>query len=98
MSVSKVKFGSREYYKLVDSVMSAKIAHASKNAHHPEYYGGIYKMSVIDLAEMICDWKSATKRSNGNMINSLKINKKKYNINKDLENSLLRDMKEIGLL
>lgn len=93
----KVKFGSKEYYKLVDSVKSAKMAHSTRNSHHPEFYGSIYKMSILDLAEMLCDWCAATKRNNGNLVNSLKINKRKYKINKNLENILIKDMKEIGI-
>jgi len=97
-SGKKVKFGSKKYYKLVDSIMSAKMAHANKNSHHPEFYNNdIYKMSYLEILEMLSDWAAATKRSGGNLKNSLKINKKKYSINKKMEEKLKRDMSEIGL-
>jgi Family of unknown function (DUF5662) len=91
-----VKFGDKEYYDLVDSCKSAKNAHAKRNRHHPEFYSGnIYRMSPLDLVEMMADWQAATKRNKGNIQNSLKINKKKYKIKKSLENSIIRDMREV---
>lgn len=32
--------------------------HNRTNTHHPEYMGSIHKMSDLDLAELLCDWKS----------------------------------------
>ena len=33
--------------------------HHCHNSHHPEFYkNGIYGMNSLDLAEMVCDWKS----------------------------------------
>ena len=30
--------------------------HQKTNPHHPEYWGGLAKMPVIYIAEMVCDW------------------------------------------
>lgn len=42
----------------VDPVMLKKAIeqHRKTNAHHPEYWGGLAKMPVIFIAEMVCDW------------------------------------------
>ena len=33
--------------------------HQQTNSHHPEYHvGGISQMSDLEIAEMVCDWKS----------------------------------------
>lgn len=98
MSIIKTVFGSKEYYKLVDSNKSAKLSHCKSNRHHPEYYGDIDKMSIIDMGEMLCDWCAASKGSGAGMVNSLNINAKKYKINNKLFNSLLRDIKECNFI
>jgi hypothetical protein len=34
--------------------------HLARNPHHPEYHDdGIYDMSLLDLIEMVTDWKAA---------------------------------------
>jgi hypothetical protein len=38
--------------------------HFAGNSHHPEHYpDGIQGMSLLDLIEMLCDWKGAGMRS-----------------------------------
>ena len=35
--------------------------HYSRNSHHPEYYkNNDYKMPIIDLSELLCDWFAAS--------------------------------------
>lgn len=91
-----VKFGSKEYYDLVDCVLPAKEAHARRNQHHAEYYGNcIDKMSVLDKIEMMADWLAASRRSGSKIMNSLEINTAKYKISKDTRDGLERDFHEI---
>lgn len=34
--------------------------HRSRHSHHPEYHpNGIKDMSILDVIEMVCDWKAA---------------------------------------
>lgn len=34
--------------------------HRSRHSHHPEYHpDGVNDMSLVDLIEMVCDWKAA---------------------------------------
>jgi len=45
----------------------------------------ISKMNIIDLVEMLCDWKAAVERHNdGNIDKSLQINIKRFNISDQL--------------
>jgi hypothetical protein len=81
-----VKFGSKEYYKLVDSVKSAKLSHSQKNRHHFEYHNSVNDMDLIDIIEVLCDWLAATKRQNGNIYKSIIINQKRYNLSTELTN------------
>ncbi len=48
------------------------------------------QMTLIDLLEMLCDWKAAGMRHNdGDLYNSLKINKERFNIDDQLYQVLL---------
>lgn len=57
----------------------------------------ISRMSLLDLVEMICDWKAATERhADGDIIKSLDINKKRFLISNQLNKILLNTIKELG--
>ncbi len=40
----------------MDRVRVAASHHARSNDHHPEYHGGIEKMSEVQICEMVADW------------------------------------------
>ena len=47
-------------------------------------------MSLIDLLELICDWKASSMRqSDGDIKKSIKINKKRFNYDDTLKQILL---------
>jgi len=51
-------------------------------------------MNLIDLCEMIADWKAASERqNNGNLIKSIEINAKRFNIDAQLKQILLNTAK-----
>ena len=53
-------------------------------------------MSLFDLVEMLADWKAATTRhADGNIQDSLEINKKRFSISDQLFEILLNTVKEI---
>ena len=53
-------------------------------------------MTLIDLMEMLADWKAATKRHEDDKIeNSIEINSKKYNIDQQLKQILVNTVKEM---
>jgi hypothetical protein len=50
-----------------------------------EEYQGFLNGNLIDVMEMICDWKAATLRHNdGNILKSIDINTKRFNIDPQL--------------
>jgi hypothetical protein len=75
-------YGSDEYKDLLGCLKPALKHHYANNRHHPEFFsGGISDMTLIDLIEMLCDWKAATLRHNdGDMGRSLEINAKRFNM------------------
>ena len=64
--------------------------HYANNSHHPEHFkNGIDDMSLIDLLELLADWKGSTLRNkNGNIRKSLEINKERFKISDQLYNIL----------
>lgn len=54
-------YGSEEYKASIKDNNTISL-HYSRNTHHPEYHpkGGINQMGLLDLIEMICDWKAAS--------------------------------------
>lgn len=60
-----LKYQSKEYKDAVNSpeFKFATDHHDRLNSHHPEYYeDGIDGMDLVDLIEMLCDWKAASER------------------------------------
>lgn len=56
-------YGSPEYKATTKQMGSALEHHYEHNSHHPEHYeNGIAGMSLLDLIEMLCDWKAASER------------------------------------
>jgi hypothetical protein len=54
-------YGSDEYRACLRSMKPAISHHHAANSHHPEHFAdGIKGMSLLDLVELICDWKAAT--------------------------------------
>lgn len=89
-------FGSKEYENLLCEVSEALKHHYKNNRHHPEFHkNGIEDMDLVDLMEMVADWKAATKRNkDGDIFKSIEINTKRYEISpqlaKILENTVKR--------
>lgn len=68
------KYSSYEWKKLTNKNLPHAINHFKKNRHHPEHFeNGVEDMQLIDVVEMVCDWKAAARRR------YKKLNKKLYN-------------------
>ncbi len=83
-------YGSEEYKKCLEEMKDTINSHYRENRHHPEFHrNGIEGMNLIDLLEMIADWKAATLRhDNGDIYRSLILNKERYNLDPQLYNIL----------
>lgn len=80
-------YGSAEYISFFDSMQVALKHHYANNMHHPENHSdGIKGMSLVDIVEMICDWKAATMRHDSGDINkSIEINQGRFGYSDDLK-------------
>jgi hypothetical protein len=60
----KANYGTPEYQECVELVRPAVDHHHKNNRHHTDFHpNGVNDMTLMDLAEMIADWKAAARRS-----------------------------------
>lgn len=93
-------YGSDEYKKSIESLKPALDHHYSVNRHHPEFHvDGIDGMNLIDVVELLSDWKAATERhENGDLNKSFEINQKRYGISDQLLMILKNTAKDLGMI
>lgn len=84
-------YGSDEYKQFLKEMKPALDHHYASNRHHPEHFiNGIDDMNIIDVVEMLCDWKAATLRHNdGDLLKSIELNQKRFNISDQLKQILI---------
>lgn len=85
--IRKYPYGTPEYNEMRQKHSKTYNVHYKKNRHHPEHYiNGIEDMDLLDLIEMLVDWKSASMRTEngGTIAGSIKIGTEKYNISPQL--------------
>lgn len=79
-------YGSDEYKGFLAAMGEALQHHYTHNRHHPEHFrSGIWGMTLVDLLEMLADWKAATERhDNGDLAESLEIQRERFDIGDQL--------------
>lgn len=94
--LGSVEYGSKEYEEMRKELAPAIENHYAKNRHHTEHWpNGINDMTLMDVLEMLCDWKASTARNkNGNIRNSIEVNSKRYKINPQLRKILENTVRE----
>lgn len=75
-------YGSAEYEDYRKQLSTALAHHYGQYRHHPEHFkNGIDDMNLIDLMEMLCDWKASSERHNdGNILKSIEKNASRFTI------------------
>jgi len=94
-------YDSEEYKGFLKEMKVALDHHYAKNRHHPEHFGedGIRGMTLIDLLEMLADWKAASERhASGDMAVSLHVNQTRFRVPNVLQKILENTAKEMGWL
>lgn len=84
--LSEIEYNSPEYKAELEALRPALEHHYNNNRHHPEYHkDGIDNMNLVDILEMLCDWKaSCSRQKNGNLLKSIEINAERFHIDKQL--------------
>jgi Family of unknown function (DUF5662) len=95
--LKELTYGSDEYRTCLREMKPAVQHHYSANSHHPEHYeNGISGMSLMDLLEMVCDWKAASERTkNGNLADSLEHNQVRFGYSDELASIISNTVKEL---
>lgn len=81
-----MKYGSPEYNEAKAKMGPALDHHYAHNSHHPEFWkDGINDMSLLDVLELLVDWKSSSERHHtGNLRKSIEINANRFGISPQL--------------
>lgn len=79
-------YGSEEYKGFLEAMGEGLAHHYANNPHHPEHFDeGIAGMTLVDLIEMLADWRAATERhADGSLLKSLAIQKDRFGISDQL--------------
>lgn len=107
--LAELEYGSEEYRECLRQMKPAIEHHYAHNSHHPEHYSNsINGMSLLDLIEMLCDWKAASLRTKQRMDGdeylkqsfreSLDYNKERFDISDQLHEIIVNTAKELGFI
>lgn len=94
-------YGTDEYKAQLAGMGEGLAHHYASNRHHPEHFGedGINGMTLVDLIEMLADWKAAGERhADGDLLRSLKIQRDRFGISGQLLQILSNTAREYGWL
>lgn len=96
--LANLTYGTEEYKQSIRELRPTVEHHYAHNSHHPEYWpGGVDDMSLLDITEMLCDWKAASERGKGNdFMEGLVKNKERFNLSDQLYSILVNTAKELG--
>ena|SRR5687768_18534133 len=91
-------YGSEEYKQALMEAKHVIDHHYAHNTHHPEHWQkGIDDMSLLDILEMLCDWKAAGERTKhgGSIEHSITYNSTHFQISPQLTAILFNTAREL---
>lgn len=88
--LSTVPFNSPEFNEMKKKMEPAIDHHVTTNRHHMEYHGcDVTNVTLVDLLEMLCDWRAAgMRRSDSSIERSIETMGDRYNLSEDLRKIL----------
>lgn len=94
----KVNYGTPEYQECVDEIKPAIDHHYANNRHHTAFHKeGINGMNLIDILEMLADWRAAERRSpDKKLIDTLEYAFNKYEIEDQLQKIIKNTLHDFG--
>lgn len=96
-ALKDLEYNSEEYKQHLAAMKPALDHHYAQCRHHPEHFqNGINDMNLIDLVEMLADWKAASERQhNGNLLTSIEQNAVRFKMSDQLKQILLNTAKTL---
>jgi hypothetical protein len=93
-------YGSEEYEGFRAAMGEALQHHYEHNRHHPEHFtGGISEMNLLDVIEMLADWKAATERhADGDLAQSIVHNRDRFGYGDEMQGLLTNTARDLGWL
>lgn len=93
-------YGSEEYEGFRAAMGAALDHHYAANRHHPEHFaGGIAEMNLLDVVEMLADWKAATLRhADGDLDRSITVNRERFGYGEEMARLLRTTARDLGWL
>jgi hypothetical protein len=93
-------YGSQEYRESLDGMGDGLAHHYRENRHHPEHFAdGFDGMNLVDVIEMLADWKAATLRhADGDLERSIAQNAERFGYRKQVHRLLLNTARDLGWL
>ncbi|HEY2086261.1 MAG TPA: DUF5662 family protein [Mycobacterium sp.] len=91
-------YGSDEYKGFLAEMRVALDHHYANNRHHPEHFeDGVAGMTLVDLVEMLADWKAASERhADGDLAVSLRIQRERFGLSDQLASILENTARAAG--
>lgn len=91
-------YDSDEYKAFLEGMGEGLRHHYKVNDHHPEHFpGGIHEMDLLQLTEMLCDWKAATMRhADGDLARSIKQNAERFGYGPEIAGLLANTARNLG--
>lgn len=87
-------YGSPERTEVMDGFKESVVIHYKNNDHHPEHFeNGVNDMNLIQILEMVCDWKSAAECRGGDIEKTAIQNKDRFKIDDQLWAVIMNTLK-----
>ena len=95
-----VEYGTPAYKAVLAAHEGIIQHHYASNTHHPEHWpNGVEDMSLLDIIEMLADWKAASERGERGFQHSLEVSIARFHFDDDrIGQILINTAKELGWL
>jgi hypothetical protein len=97
--LKNLQYGSEEYRASLRELKPALEHHYQYNSHHPEHWpNGVADMSLMDILEMLADWKAAGERHvpPNSLENSIAHNAERFHLSPELTKILFSTARELN--
>jgi hypothetical protein len=89
--LADVTYDSPEYKGYLEQLAPMLAHHYAHNPHHPQHFAsGVRGMNLMDIVEMLCDWKAASERhDDGDLLASIEKNQQRFGYSDELKQILI---------